>query len=301
MIKEKPFFLEIEEYHFSIGGAKKRVTQALLDFGVKSPKGGWDKASFKIGQQEISFKELVKTVRETGVVFPIQNIIDNNDSFFCGRFGFSTPTMQLGEITTMYAGFSKTLKAPMTDQLVEIEISEDIMFYRQEACLYSNEDDFTFCTRYYRAYLASCIALIDAFINRHILLYKSDGHQSETFDLLQKTSRLEDRLNLFLQVDNGHKIEDINKGVEWIHFKELRRLRNEMTHINSPSLGYSIADFAEHFNYVREGVGGLLKLIRGLQGKTTLSFIEKLRTAPIIYFNEITPKADGNYIVKRKK
>jgi hypothetical protein len=305
MTDTKPYFLDIEDYHLSIGEAKRLVTETLLSNGVKSPKGGWERASFKIGppdKQEIkTFKELVSIARKHGIVAHIQNNIDRSDKIFGGTFGISTPTMAFGTITSIYAGFSRTLKPPMTDQPVEIQISEDIMFYRKEACLFSNEYDFTFCTRYYRAYLTSCIALVDAFINRHILLYRFRGYKSDKFKALEKTSRLEDRLDLFLQIDTEHNLTTINGGAEWIHFKNLRKLRNEMTHINTPSLGYSITEFAEHFNYVKKGVGGLLKLIRQLQGRPTLGFIEKLRTAPIIYFNEITHKGDGNHIIKRRK
>ncbi|RZK10520.1 MAG: hypothetical protein EOO46_10475 [Flavobacterium sp.] len=189
----------------------------------------------------------------------------------------------------------------MTSSPVEMGLSSDILFYREEACLFSNEYDFTFTTRYYRAYLSACISLIDAFINRHVLIYRFRQLQTSDFDLLQKTSRLEDRLELFLKISTGKDMKSINGGVEWIHFKKLRHLRNEMTHINEPSLGYSIEEFADHFNYVRSGIGGLLHRIRVLQNKPTLGFIESLKTAPIIYFNEITHRADGNHFIKRRK
>ncbi|MBI2271933.1 MAG: hypothetical protein HYU69_16450 [Bacteroidetes bacterium] len=302
---DEPYFLEIEENHLSIGEAKRLVTETLLNNGIKSPKGGWERASFLFGppdkQETVTFQKLFSIARKHGVVAYIQGNIDRTDDIFGGTFGISSPTMAFGTISSSYAGFSRILKPPMTDQPVEYEISEDIMFYREEICLFSNEYDFTFCTRYYRAYLTSCIALVDAFINRHILLYKFRGQNSQEFEELQRTSRLEDRLELFLKVSTGKDLTAINGGAEWIHFKNLRRLRNEMTHINSPSLGYSITEFAEHLNYAKKGVGGLLRLIRQLQGKQSLGFIEKVRTAPIIYFNEITHKADGKHIIKRRK
>lgn len=299
---ENPPFLEIDDYHLSGSEAKREIIKALLKSGLKSPKGGWERATYNFGAVKVTFNQLYVETRKNGVIPFLQYNIDQSDEVFGGtRFGISTPTMGFNSVTSTYAGFTRKLTPPMTDQPVEFEITDDIMFYREESCLYSDEYDFTYCTRYYRAYLSSCISLIDAYINRHILIYKYKGLNTADFQLLQKTSRLEDRLELFLKIFGNTDLSAINGGVEWIHFKELRRLRNEMTHINSPSLGYSIHEFADHFNYVRKGIGGLLKLIRKAQGKESLSFIERLRTAPIVYFNEITHKGDGKHIIKRRK
>ncbi|WP_031425495.1 hypothetical protein [Flavimarina sp. Hel_I_48] len=299
---ENPPFLEIEEFHLSKSEAKRNIITALLKQGIKSPKGGWERATYKISGKDYTFNDLYKSARKSGIIPFIQFEMDRTDEVFGGtRFGISTPTIGFNKVTSSYAGVTKELTPPMTDQPVEFEITKDIMFYREEACLYSKEYDFTFCTRYYRAYLSSCISLVDAFINRHILIYKFRGLNSEDFLQLQKTSRLEDRIGIFLKVSCGKDLTAINSGQEWIHFKKLRQLRNEMTHINSASLGYSIHEFADHFNYVRKGVGGLLKQIRIAQGKDSLTFIEKLRTAPFVYFNEITHRSDKKHIIKRRK
>jgi hypothetical protein len=299
---ENPPFLEIEDYHLSVSEAKREIIKALLESGIKSPKGGWQRASFKFGAESVTFNQLYIETRKTGVIPFLQYNLDQADDVFGGRMlGISTPTMGFNSITSTYAGYTRKLIPPMTDQPVEFEITNDILFYRKESCLYSGEYDFTQCTRYYRAYLSSCISLVDAYINRHILIYKYRGLNSPDFQLLQKTSRLEERICLFLKIFGGTNLSAINGGVEWIHFKKIRSLRNEMTHINSPSLGYSIHEFADHFNYVRKGIGGLLKLIRKAQGKKSLSFIETLRTAPVVHFNEITHKPDGKHIIKRRK
>jgi len=301
----EPYFLEIEDKLLSNGEARRLLIETLLKNGIKSPKGGWEKSSYNFGKGDnmktVSFHSLLQDLKTNGIVPYFQSNIDIGDPIFGGTFGISTPTMEMGPITFKYAGHERTLLPPMTDSPVEMQLSEDILFFREEACLFSNEYDFTFCTRYYRAYLTSCVAIVDAYINRHILIYKYQGRLTNEFDEVNKISRLEDRLNKFLQVDTGHDLSAINQGIEWTHFKRIRKLRNEMTHINTPSLGYSITEFADHFNYVKKGIGGLLKLIRELQGRQSLTFIEKLRNAPIVYFNEISHKADGNYIVKRRR
>lgn len=298
-------FLELEQYGVSNTEAKKILIKTLLDNGVRSPKGGWERATFDISRNgatnKVSFRELLADVKANGYESVSQSNADNRDEIFGGMFGITTPTMGFLKIESTYAGHTKSLTPPMTNIPVEMALSEDILFYREEACMYSDEYDFVMCTRYYRAYLTACISLVDAFINRHILIYNHSGIKSPVLDELKVTSRLEDRLNLFMAYSAGGSLNDINEGNQWTQFKALRRLRNEMTHINEPSLGYSIHEFAEHLNYVKKGIGGLLKLIRNKQGKPSLAFIERLYYAPLVYFNEITHKEDGNHIIKRRR
>jgi len=300
-----PSFLEMDTYHLSEQQARRTVSELLIATGSKSPKGGWDKATITFGPTErkesIAFRELVRIARLEGVVLPIQKHLDRSDDIFGGTFSLSTPSRMIGQVTTTYAGYTKILKPPMTDTPVESALSEDIMFYREETCFTSNNHDFEMCTRNYRSYLFACIALVDAFINRHILIYNFRELNSAIFEELRHSSRLEERMDLFLKISTGQGIVAINKGTEWVHFMLLRKLRNEMTHINSPSLGYSIGEFADHLNYSKLGIGGLLRLIRMKQKKQSLGFIEKIRTAPIVHLNDITFKADGKQIVKRIK
>lgn len=299
-MSDKPYFLELENFHMGTEKATAVTVKGLLDFGVSSPKGGWHKLILNLGDGDIKFTQLVSIVKKTGVIPYVQGRLDNNDDIFGGNsFGISTPT-QFGPVTSTYAGFSKTLISPMSNQPMETELSNDIMYYREQVCLWSDEYDFKECTRYYRAYLSACISLVDAFINRHILIYKHTGQFKNQLEELERTGRLVDRISLFLSMTTGKDVSELNSGLEWIHFKKLRELRNEMTHISTPSLGYSIPEFSEHLNYVRQGVGGLLWKIRNLQGKSSLGFIEHIRSAPIVFYNDITEKG-GKIQVKRRK
>jgi hypothetical protein len=301
-MSKNPHFLDIELNRQSTERAKRTVIDYLIFEGIQSPQGGWERSKFNLGTDgPVSFNQLVTSTREFGTVPYIQAKIDNTDEIFGGTFGFATPTALFGTVSSTYAGFTRTLISPMLDQPVEDGLAEDILFYREESCLYSDEYDFIFCTRYYRAYLSACISLVDAFINRHILIWTFKKISHPDLETLKTTTRLEDRLELFLKIAVGKDLTSINGGVEWQHFKKLRVLRNGITHISGPSLGYSIHEFAEHYNYVKTGIGGLLYNIRKLQGKMSLGFIERLRTAPSVFFNEITHREDGKHIIKRRK
>ena len=297
---ERPCLLEIENFATSKGEAK-RVVIELLSKHMVSPKGGWERATINFGPPPTSesFSKLVEDVRTLGIC-NFQRSIDLSDEFFGGTFGISTDS-NFGSMTYEYAGYKETFKTPMALYQAEWELTDDILFYREESCAWSNEPDFKDCTRHYRGYLMSSIAVVDAFINRHVLMYKHRKFKPDSVDELQRTSRLEDRMDLFMKLSCGKDIKAINGGEEWKQFKEIRRLRNEITHINAPSLGYSIEALADHFNYVRRGIGGLLKLMRSCQGKPSLGFIDRLRFAPKVNFNHVRHKPDGNHIVNRKE
>ncbi|MFK7031288.1 hypothetical protein [Flavobacterium oreochromis] len=285
---KKKHLLEIDNFHMTSSSAKKAVAKELLECGYASPKGGWEKFSLKIGENKRTFNEMVKTARETGITPYYLNLISNGDDVFEGfRIGISSPSESFNTLTATYAGFKKTLKFPASHKPAEYEIVKDILFYREECALYSDEYDFEFCTRYYRAYLSTCISLIDAFINRHILVYKHNEFKIDEVKELEKIINLEDKIELFLKISCGKELASINGGVEWKDFKSLKKMRNEIIHINEPSLGYNISEFAEHLNYVRNGVGGLLLKIRKAQNKKTLGFIEQLRTAPKVNYKKL--------------
>ena len=268
--------------------AKKAVSKTLLNNGYTSPKGGWDKFELDNGTIKKTFSELVQTARETGITpYYLNQVTKDDDDVFGGlRIGFSSPSENLNTSTATFAGFKKTLKFPASNMPAEYEIVKDILFYREECTLWSDEYDFEFCTRYYRAYLSTSISLIDAFINRHILIYKHTNYKIDEIKELEKIINLENKIEFFLKISCGKELGQINGGVEWKDFKSLKKLRNEIIHINEPSLGYNIAEFAEHLNLVRNGVGGLLLKIRENQNKPTLGFIERLRTAPKVKYKK---------------
>jgi hypothetical protein len=267
--------------------AKRAVSKVLSNNGYKSPTGGWEKFSLSNGTIKQTFSELVKTARESGITpYYLSQATNDDDVFGKLRIGISSPSENFNTLTATYAGFKKTLKFPASNKPAEYEIVKDILFYREECTLWSDEYDFEFCTRYYRAYLSTCISLIDAFINRHILVYKYKNYKVKEIEELEKIINLENKIEVFLKISCNKKLSAINGGVEWKDFKSLKTLRNEIIHINEPSLGYNIAEFAEHLNLVRNGVGGLLLKIRENQNKTTLDFIERLRTAPRVNYKK---------------
>jgi hypothetical protein len=300
-----PYFLTIGQYHLFRKEAEEAVINALKQCGYHKPsKKSWGEIDLIITENEqptqVKFYQLVQKARLSGIALEgWQRQIDNNDKVFGGFFSIATPNHQL-EITNSYAGYSKNLKGPCRSSPVEQELADDILFYRQQACHYSNSTDFSLTCRYYRAYVLSCISLIDAFINRHILLLKFIGFCSEDFQKLEGAFNLEDKIDLWMKIHATRDLSAIKKTKEWNHFKVLKEERNMLTHAVEPFYGHQISEVANYLNYVRTGIGGLLRLLRNMQRLSSLGFIERLRTAPKISYNRITLRADENHLGENK-
>lgn len=296
---EVPYFLTIGQYALSRAVAEQSVELALKRCGYhKPPKQSWGEVSLTItrnGSSEVvKFHQLVRKARLSGIALEgLQEDIDNRDPVFGGSFSLATPNYQM-EITTSFAGYERKLKGPCRSAPVEQELAEDILFFRKQVCENSNSNDFLLTCRYYRAYIFSAISLVDAFINRHILWARFNGVDSPEFQQLTEEFKLENKIELWLKVFPGKELSVINKTKEWNHFKLLKEERNMITHAVEPFYGHEMSEVSNYLNYVRTGIGGLLSLLRRVQNLDTLGFIEKLRTAPKVTYEETTLRADGN-------
>lgn len=282
--------LTIEKYHLSKEKATKAVIKALQDYGVqKSAKIKWDQISISLHNQSINttykFSDLVKEVRLTGIIELLQQNQDNNDDIFGGTLTLATPNDDL-KVRVQYAGYDKEFKGAFRGASAFKELTEDILFYRKQSCEYSNCHDFSLTCRYYRAYLLSCISLIESFINRHIFLSTYEGCTSADFERLRNTLNLEDKISLWLKVYTSKDISAINKTKAWDHFMRLRKERNILTHVLEPDYAHEIKEIAKYLNYCQSGIGCLLFLLRENQKKITLGFIERLKTAPKVTYHK---------------
>src|SRR5690606_25199829 len=165
--------------------------------------------------------ELVKQVREHGVCDFFQNDLDERDYIFGGQFVMMTPNWQI-KIKTEWAGYSKELQGPFRSNPSEIDLSNDIEFYKEETCVESDEHDFNMCSRNYRGYLFSSIALIDSYINKHILIHTYEGLKSEKFNQLKISKNIEEKIELFVELFCYFPFSELKQSISWDHFKKLK-------------------------------------------------------------------------------
>lgn len=300
----RPCFLTINKFHLSPPTARTEVIRLLTAIGEYEPSAGWDSIIVNWNDRvhaRQSFADLVQEARQTGTVQEIQEVLDKRDPVFAHSIlDVATPEFRL-TIEGSFAGKNHKVQGPCRAAFSERDLTEDILYYRTKACEFSRDYDFRATCRYYRAYLFACISIVDAFVNRHILLADHDGFSSPEFDELKVATKVEDRMRLWFSVYSTHDAGSFFGSKEWCHFQELRTRRNEVTHAVEPIGAYALRDIHICLNKVRTGVGGLLLLMRQAYEKSTLGFIERLRTAPIIDFRHIEFKADGHHQIKEIK
>lgn len=74
-----------------------------------------------------------------------------------------------------------------------------------------------------------------------------------------------------------------------------------MIHSISPYFGISLREIATNLNLSILGIGEMLKKFQEGQGRASLGFIERVRTSPVVHFNEITLRGDGNHTQKLQR
>lgn len=300
-----PHFLVLQDFHLSRQKAESAVIRTLKECDVSCPAQGW--MDFKLkwnddaSQTDVRFGELVDEARRFGIVKRLQRYLDRKDSVFGGMIGESSIANWQIAIESSFAGFQKKVQGPCRSACVENELTEDILDFRTQACQHSNEYDFKLTSRYFRMYLFSCVSIVEAFVNRHVLIAQHEGFSSPEFDELKKATRLKDRVQWWFSMCSEDDPSCFFASIEWGHFQEIRSLRNQILHAAEPESIYSLKEIQGYLNRVRTGTGGLLLKMRTAHKKPTLGFIERLRSAPLVDFNKITFKSDGNHIIERQQ
>lgn len=296
-------FLVLTEYHLSAEKARQAVIDTCTRCGMEPANGNWDKTTVNWEKTDppfsMEFPEMVKEARRTGIVRLLQRHLDTKDGVFGGGNieDLCTPNFQM-TLTADIGGFKGEVQGPCRTSLVEKDLTDDILFYRRLVCQHSNEYDFELSARYYRNYLSACTSIVDAFVNRHILIASSQGFTSPEFEQLRNATKVETRLELWWRVCVDSDPSPLFKSVQWNHFHELRTKRNEILHAVDPIGLYSIPRMQEFLNKVRTGVGGLMLLMRKAHNKPSLGFIERLRTAPRVEYHQIHLHVDGDRCVR---
>lgn len=302
-MSDLPPFLVQQEPRLSVKEGEKIVDDLLKKLNIRISSNNKNhqliiRNQGSENEETKKYFELVQQVRVNGICGFIQTDLDRTDIVFGGTFGLSTPNWQM-KLTTEWAGYRKELKGPCRNIPSEIDISEDIEFYKEETCLESSNHDFDMCCRNYRGYLFSTIALIDSYINRHIVLFDFNGLKSTKFIELKDSKNTEHRIELFVDLFCSFTFAELKQTKAWDDFKKLKNLRNEIVHSLNPYMGIEIEEMAANLNLSIHGVGSLLKQLQDGQGRFSLGFIERVRTSPVIHYNQVTLRADGQHIEKK--
>jgi hypothetical protein len=241
------------------------------------------RATFTLGKSKTSFDDLKREVRETGTARALWNVLGVGEPYFPPTFDMATSSTGL-RIAAELGQFKVEFQGPMRVAPIEYELAEDILFFRRAACESSVFHDFVDTTRYFRAYVFACTSLVEAFLNRPVLLHPGVGDGAEAVEQLKKPSDFEARITLWVRTFCKDPISKLKSSSTWDHFQQLRKERNRFIHALDPHLGCEIRTLVHGLNLVRNGVGGFMGKLREMQQLPRPPFVDRLESAPEVRF-----------------
>lgn len=285
------YYLSLNDYCLSKKESERKLKQLMNDIGLPTHALKMT-TDIEIKREDtvarkVKYYALLNEFRKSGCIKEFQDDIDRKHSVWGGTFELST-NMKNAKIKIQYAGYEKEVISPARTIPIELDLADDILEYRKLACELSNENNFIQTCRYYRAYILSCTALVEAYINRYILLLKYKGCNNSDFEELnneEKRIPIENRLELLFKIVTGNGPNILKSGKQWSDFKKIKNTRNILIHSLEPYYGIEIKKLAYELNLVKDGVGGLLELFEFNQGQKTVSFISKLKYAAEVSYN----------------
>lgn len=300
------FFVQ-QTPNLSIKEAEKNLKYIMNLLGLEVDEKNKHKQQFaKYGKDKsvkkvYKFTDLRDEIRNTGIC-ELHEDLDNLDPIFEFQFNPSTNSSGI-KIGIEWEGYKTEVQGPCRIGPSEWELSRDIEFYKNESCIEFNSglEGFEMGARNYRGYLFSSIALIDAYINRHIKYEQSKNYNSEDFEKLVASRKTDVRIELFTKVFCKISFEQLKETREWNDFKKLKKIRNSIVHSTEPYMGISLKDISSNLNLSISGIGGLLKLLQESQNKHTLKFIERIRNSSKIDFQERYSDKNGKTKIKIKR
>lgn len=243
----------------------------------------------KNGSKEfrVNFAEEVEQVVKAGRSNMLQAWFDANDRFLNPALEMSieadvsglefTMTSSLGSHTAQ-ASSDGVLEAP------ELALARDICYYHQQTCALYNSGDKHGFARSFRAFLHSCVALVDCFLFRytfHLKEMKVDTSEYMNTVTLDSKARIEERLEAWIQTFAATELEEFPDWKERSQFMELKAKRNKFTHPTAPSVSFEPKEVARYLNYGASGVGGMLAKMRKASGETDrIGFIYQIHHLP---------------------
>ena len=94
---------------------------------------------------------------------------------------------------------------------------------------------------------------------------------------------MENRLDAWIMTFAFHKKDEIKSSKYWLRFKELKKERNLIIHPVDPATQYSVKDIVQKMNLAKDGVGGLLYMLRKCaEQRQWIGFIQSIKNLPEI-------------------
>jgi hypothetical protein len=282
--------LEIAKYHRSEPDARRYVEELAGRFGVTNFKSKL--VSDKSVTIPTSGPELVANLRRevyqtrlTGVPPILQGIVDNSDPLMPPPFSLGASLGGTASINITIGSFSATIDGDGIHEAPVTALADDVLYYRRQVVEFSEDHHLSEIARAYRTYLQVCISLVDAFLG-HATFMIGERHKALSataeFKVVTSTAPFLERIDAWCRLF-GKTSHSLKASKEWSDLSKLRHERNRYVHPSEPVYSLGITEVVNILNQCRDGVGGLLEHLRAIAGlDTKLSYIQKMKTAPVI-------------------
>jgi hypothetical protein len=282
--------LEIAGYHRSDGDARKYVEELAGRFGVTNFKSKL--AADKSVAIPTSGRPLVANLRRevyqtrlNGVPPVLQGIVDNSDPLMPPPFSLGVSMGGSASINIKIGRFSATIDGDGLHEAPVTALADDVLYYRRQVVEFSADHQLSKIARAYRTYLQVCISLVDAFLG-HATFMIGESHKALSsraeFKTVTSTAPFLERMEAWCHLF-GKSPDLLRATKEWSDLSRLRQERNRYVHPSEPIYSLGVTEIVNILNQCRYGVGGMLEQLRTIAGlDTRLSYIQKMKTAPII-------------------
>lgn len=274
--------------------ATKYVSGLMEDLNLPIMRGKDMSREFKVDFNgkalAINPESEIASVMEKGKANILQFIFDSKDTFLNTPLTMGVicdvPGLKIN-MASNYGTHSSSCDAPGLIESPEVSFSEDIVFHRKSFVASFNSKNLIELARHYRGYLASSISLVDCFLFRYVFHIKNlipSTADYENTKLLDSRMSIEERLDAWMTTFACHKKEEFLNSKERSKFIEIKNQRNLIVHPTHPTISYSVKDMVKYLNCAKDGVGGLLTILRQFSGYSeNIGFIRRVYTMQPIY------------------
>jgi hypothetical protein len=295
-----PMF-EIAPYHRSENEAREYVQQLASKLGITNFKTkvttNKDISVATSGKPMVlNLRTEVRQARVTGVPPSLQGLIDNSDRLMPPPMSLGVSMGGIAKIAYTLGNYTVSVDGDGILESTVGALADDVLFYRRQAVLDSADHQISLIARAYRTYLQVAISLVDAFLGHATFSLKEKNPRiatSEHFITIQSTAPFEARVEAWCKLWN-HSPAKFRQTKSWSDLSKIRTQRNRYVHPNEPIYSLDIDEIVNVLNQCRDGVGGTLEFFRNIANlEPNLSYIQKIKTAPIIKKTASTIKRSG--------
>jgi len=283
--------MEIEGYHLDRNFAEKHVFALAEALCISTPERQALAQDVQLANNEkrfrINFEEEIEHTMRMGKAKTLQYWFDSRDMFLQPSIEMAVfsrvPGISLN-VTATVGGDSKSIQNYGVLQSPSDSLADDIRFFHRETCSSFNERDTAAFARNYRAFLHSCVSIVEFYLHRYVAYVKSKIGRPSEFDnlaILDSRKPIDERLKAWMITFATHELDKFNSWPQFSRFLELKKARNRFTHPSEPVECYEPHLVKKCLNLGSSGVGALLARMRKAAGSSDrIGFINQIATLP---------------------